>query len=146
MARVFSIEDGNLNTASITVSRNKVYSDIDLTFEKKGNGDIFKKTDAAAVRQAVKNLLMTNFGEKPFEPLFGGNLNSFLFNLDTEIDELEVEENVAQAMAAFEPRAVLRHVKASILPSQNSINVKVIFQIVNVAETQELNINLARLR
>ena len=43
MARVFSIEDGNLNTASITVSRNKVYSDIDLTFEKKGNGDIFKK-------------------------------------------------------------------------------------------------------
>ena len=146
MARIFSIEDGNLNTASITVSRNKVYSDIDLTFEKKGNGDIFKKTDAAAVRQAVKNLLMTNFGEKPFEPFFGGNLNSFLFNLDTDVDELEIESNIAQAMAAHEPRAILRYAKVSILPSQNSINVKVIFQIVNVAETQELNINLARLR
>ena len=146
MARVFSIEDGNLNTKSILTSRNKIYSDIDLTFEKKGNGDIFKKTDVAAVRQAVKNLLMTNFGEKPFEPNFGGNLNAFLFNLDTEFDELEIEENVAQAMAAFEPRAILRHVKALILSDQNAVNVKVIFQVVNVPEVQELNINLTRLR
>lgn len=146
MARVFSIEDGNLNTKGITVARNRVYKDIDLTFEKKGDGDIFKKTDAAAVRQAVKNLLLTNFGEKPFNPRYGGNLNAFLFELDTDFDEIEIEDNVAQAMAAFEPRAILRHVKAEILPSENSINVKVIFQIINVAEAQELNINLARLR
>ena len=89
MARVFSIEDGNLDTASITTSRQKSYSDIDMTFAKKGNNDIFKKSDAAAVKQAVKNLLLTNFGEKPFNPEFGGNLNAFLFNLDTEFHELE---------------------------------------------------------
>ena len=32
MARVFSLEDGNLNTKPIIVSRSKTYSDIDLTF------------------------------------------------------------------------------------------------------------------
>jgi len=146
MARVFSIEDGTLDTAGITVSRNKVYRDLDLTFAKKGDGDVFKKSDAAAVKQAVKNLLLTNFGEKPFTPRFGGNLNDFLFNLDTEFDELEIEDAVMQAMANFEPRAVLRDVTATLLPDQNSVNVKVIFQIVNIQETQELSINLTRLR
>ena len=146
MARVFSIEDGSLDTASITTSRQKTYSDIDLTFAKKGNNDVFKKSDAAAVKQAVKNLLLTNFGEKPFSPRCGGNLNAFLFNLDTEFDELEIEDAVAQAMANFEPRAILRQVRATLLSDENSVNVKVIFQVVNVAETQELSINLTRLR
>ena len=146
MARIFSIEDGTIDTVSITTSRNKAYSDLDLTFAIKGNKDVFKKNDAAAVKQAVKNLLLTNFGEKPFSPRFGGNLNAFLFNLDTEFDELEIEDNVAQAIANFEPRAILRRVKATLLPDQNSVNVKVVFQVVNVQETQELSINLARLR
>ena len=146
MARIFSIEDGTIDTVSITTSRNKAYSDLDLTFAIKDNKDVFKKNDAAAVKQAVKNLLLTNFGEKPFSPRFGGNLNAFLFNLDTEFDELEIEDNVAQAIANFEPRAILRRVKATLLPDQNSVNVKVVFQVVNVQETQELSINLARLR
>lgn len=146
MARVFSIEDGSIDTVSITTSRKIAYSDLDMTFAIKGDKDIFKKTDAGAVKQAVKNLLLTNFGEKPFEPRFGGNLNAFLFELDTEFDELEIEDAVAQAMANYEPRAILRQVKATLLSDQNSVNVKVIFQVVNVAETQELSVNLARLR
>ena len=146
MARIFSIEDGTIDTVSITTSRNKAYSDLDLTFAIKDNKDVFKKNDAAAVKQAVKNLLLTNFGEKPFSPRFGGNLNAFLFNLDTEFDELEIEDSVAQAIANFEPRAILRRVRATLLPDQNSVNVKVVFQVVNVQETQELSINLARLR
>ena len=146
MARIFSIEDGTIDTVSITTSRNKAYSDLDLTFAIKDNKDVFKKNDAGAVKQAVKNLLLTNFGEKPFSPRFGGNLNAFLFNLDTEFDELEIEDSVAQAIANFEPRAILRRVRATLLPDQNSVNVKVVFQVVNVQETQELSINLARLR
>ena len=146
MARVFSIEDGNLDTASITTSRTKVYKDLDLTFAKKGNGDVFKKNDAAAVKQAVKNLLLTNKGEKPFQPYVGGSLNAFLFNLDTEFDEVDIEDAVANAIANHEPRAILRRVRADINEDQNSVSVRVIFQVINVAETQELTINLTRLR
>tara|TARA_R100000329_G_C7531808_1_gene187632 strand:+ start:130 stop:570 length:441 start_codon:yes stop_codon:yes gene_type:complete len=146
MARVFSIEDGNLDTASITTSRTKVYKDLDLTFAKKGNGDVFKKNDAAAVKQAVKNLLLTNKGEKPFSPFFGGSLNAFLFNLDTEFDEVDIEDAVANAIANHEPRAILRRVRADINEDQNSVSVRVIFQVINVPETQELTINLTRLR
>ena len=58
--RVLSKEDGNLNSVSIVTSRNRVYLDIDLLFDVNSNGEIFKKRDAAAVKQAVKNLIQTN--------------------------------------------------------------------------------------
>ena len=59
MARVRSFEDGNLNS-TIRTSRLQNFSDIDLLFDKKPSGDIYKKTDAAAVKQSVKNIISTN--------------------------------------------------------------------------------------
>jgi len=146
MARAFSTEDGNLQTASILTSRLQQYSDIDLTFAKKSNNDVFKKNDAAAVKQAVKNLLLTNTGEKPFDPSFGGNLNSFLFNLHTEYDNQDVEDAVAEAIANHEPRAILRSVIADLDPDGNRVKVKIKFQVINVPETQEVLIDLTRAR
>lgn len=60
VTKAFSIEDGNLSTKSITTTRQLTFTDIDLTFTAKPSGEIYKKTDAAAVKQAIKNLLLTN--------------------------------------------------------------------------------------
>ena len=83
--RAFAVEDGNIGSKQVITSKPKFSKDIDLSFTKKASGDIFKKEHAAAVKQAVKNLLLTNFSEKPFQPRFGGNLNSFLFALNTPL-------------------------------------------------------------
>ena len=146
MARVFSIEDGNISKKPIITSQNRTYTDVDLSFKKKNNGELFKKTDAAAVKQAVKNLLLTNLGEKPFRPFYGGDLNRFLFNLSEEFDEVEIEDTIASAMAIDEPRAQLQSVKSVLSPDYNSVQVTVKFQIVSTQEPVELNITLARLR
>jgi len=81
MATKLAAEDVRLGSSSIIGSRTKVYKDIDLTFAAKPSGEIFKKTDAAAVKQAVKNLMLTNHFEKPFQPTFGANLRDLLFEL-----------------------------------------------------------------
>ena len=107
---------------------------------------MFKKNDAAAVKQAVKNLLLTNVGEKPFEPTFGGNLNNFLFDLHTEYDNQDVEDAVAEAISNHEPRAILRNVIADVDPDGNRVKVKIRFQVINVPETQEVLIDLTRAR
>ena len=60
-ARVLSQEDGKLNQSSVVTSRTRIYSDLDLTFTAKPNGEIYKKVDAAAVKQAIKNLILTNY-------------------------------------------------------------------------------------
>jgi len=146
MARVFSIEDGNIAKKPIITSQLRTYTDLDLTFAKKNNGDVFKKTDAASVKQAVKNLLLTNFTEKPFNPYFGGDLNRFLFQLDTEFDEDDIEEAVAQAISAYEPRAILLRVNANIRPDNNSVDVTIVFKVTSTEQPVELTVTISRLR
>jgi phage baseplate assembly protein W len=146
MARAFAVEDGNLNNKPITTSRVVTSSDIDLTFAKKASGDVFKKTDAAAIKQSIKNLLLTNYGEKPFQPLFGGDLNRFLFELSDEFDEFEVQDRVASAISNYEPRAAVRDVSARIDPENHNVDITVKFQVITTLENVEVNVSLTRLR
>jgi len=144
--RAFSIEDGNLGSKTILTSRTKSSQDIDLSFAKKPSGDIFKKTDAAAVKQAVKNLLLTNFSEKPFLPRFGGNLNSLLFALNTDIDDEDLEEQIINAIEIYEPRARVTNISSNLSDDDHQIKVTVTFKIINTNETVTTNIDLTRLR
>lgn len=146
MAKAFSIEDGNLSNVSLISSRSSSYKDIDLTFQAKPSGDIYKKTDAASVKQAVKNLLLTGYYEKPFAPTFGANLYDFLFTLSTELDELEVKERIFDVIRNYEPRALCREVNVNITPDQNNVGITVVFQVRSTAETATVTVTLTRLR
>jgi phage baseplate assembly protein W len=146
MAKAFSIEDGNLAKVPLTSSVTRLYKDIDLTFAKRSSGDIFKKTDAAAVKQSVKNILMTNPTEKPFDPYFGGGLNEFLFELSEEFSELDIQEQVAQAIENYEPRARVKAVNVSLNPDFNSMTVNVEFTVITTLENVVLEVDLVRLR
>jgi len=147
MANAFSIEDKNLDVSTILTSRSRAYKDIDLTFKNIPiSGEIYKKTEAAAVKQAVKNLVMTNFGEKPFNPEFGGHVQSLLFELANEDTEEEIEEQILSAINRYEPRAVALSVIAISDPDRNSVDVTIVFQVVNTQEEVSLSIALARLR
>jgi len=144
--KAFSIEDGNLNTSRVLVARKQVYSDIDLTFAKRPDKDIYKKTDAAAVKQAVRNLLLTSYAERPFMPDFGGDLNSLLFNLDTDFDDELSEESIIEAVESYEPRAKILNVQSNIQGEYNSARVSVTFQIVNTEQIETVELDLTRLR
>mgnify|MGYP001206007515 FL=1 len=145
MARAFSIEDGSLDK-SIVSSRNVDYKDIDLTFSAKPAGDIFKKIDAAAVKQSVKNLLLTSRGEKPFNNFFGSNLNSALFGLDTEFDPEFVQNLIFDAITNHEPRARVLSVTVQLKPENNTLDTTVKFQVVNTKEIVTVDVSLARVR
>ena len=145
MAKAFSVEDTNLNT-SILSSRARNYKDLDLTFSPKPAGDVFKKLDAASVKQAVKNLLMTAQGEKPFQPYFGSQLGEALFDLDTDFDPEYVQNIIADAIQTYEPRAHLLRVSVQLQPDFNSIDASVEFRVVNTKEIVVVDVSLARLR
>jgi phage baseplate assembly protein W len=144
--RAFSVEDGNLATKPITTSQTRTYKDIDLTFAKKATGEIFKKTDAAAVKQSIKNILMTNRTERPFNPDFGGNLNNFLFSLDTEFDEFEIEDAVITSLVKFEPRARVTKIHSVISPDYNSVSITIKFQVLSTSTNEQITLSLTRLR
>lgn len=143
--KAFSTEDGNLQT-SIISTRNRKYLDIDLSFEPKPSGEIYKKQDAAAVKQAVKNLLLTSRHEKPFQPNFGANLNSALFALDTDYDPEYIQDLIADAIKNYEPRARVIEISLYVNSDQNSLDATIVFQVVNTLEVVSVEVALARLR
>ena len=146
MARAFSVEDGNLSSSIISARGTKSYSDIDLLFGINNVGDVYKKKDAAAVKQSVKNIILTNYQEKPFNPFFGTSVKNQLFELFSSTTESRIALDIELAIEAFEPRAKLESVKVKKLEEQNALYVTVEFYVVNVEELITLNVTLARLR
>jgi len=147
--RALSIEDTNLDKVTVGATRNRSYLDIDLAFDKKpSSGEIYKKTNAAAVKQAVKTLLLTNRNEKPFQPYFGANMNNYLFELAEKGTATQIQNEIRNVIEVYEPRvdAGSLEIKANVLPDYNTLDVTIIFKIINTNERVEFTTALNRLR
>ena len=148
--RALSIEDKDLDKVTLATTSNRKYIDLDLAFAPKPvTGDIFKKTEAAAVKQSVKNLLLTNYNEKPFQPYFGANLNSYLFELANSIGlEDDIEREIRSAIFTYEPRVDFPtlDIKVNVSPDANSLTVTVVFKVINSTEVVSITTTLNRLR
>ncbi len=146
VSRAFAVEDGNLSSKTLAVARRGTYTDIDLTLALKTGGDIYRKTEAASVKQAVRNLLLTNWGEKPFQPRYGGDLRDLLFQLTTEFDDEDIKEKVITSIETYEPRAEVTTIRVTIPSDQLSVRVTVNFRIINTGEDASVQLSLTRLR
>lgn len=145
MTKVYSQEAKNLETSFIT-SRIPNYSDVDLSFTAKSNGDIFKKKDVAAVKQAVKNLVLTNHFEKPFLPMFGGNIRSLLFELAYDDVGADIRNNIINTVRTYEPRAEILSIDTKAQPDYNSLAVTIEFRVINTPEIVTFTTVISRLR
>lgn len=143
--RAFSIEDGQLNQTSIITTRQTQYIDVDASLTAKPNGDIFKKVDGAAVKQSVKNILLTAEHEKPFRPSFGAGLFDLLFDLNNDDLDVLLEERITQSIEQYEPRAQVQSVTVT-GRDNNAIAVEVRFQIVGARQEEVLTTSINRLR
>jgi phage baseplate assembly protein W len=123
-----------------------LYRDIDLSFTAKPNGEIYVKKDAAAVTQSLKNLIQTNYYEKPFQPFFGGNIRSMLFELVDEDSEEELAEQIMRAINTYEPRAQVVGLDVTVNPDQNALSVTIEYQVLNTQEIITFTTIISRLR
>ena len=144
--RVLSIEDGNIGSASVAGSRNVDYVDVSLDLLDRPSGDVYKKSDAAAVKQSVKNLLLTGFYEKPFNPFFGAGVHDLLFELADDLTSFEIEDRIKTAIQSFEPRAEVVRIVSNVRLDNNSVDVEIVFRVVNTEEEVTLTTTLSRLR
>jgi len=145
--RSFAVEDKNLSTTSVIVAKKeRNYSDIDLTLDTKPSGDIYKKTDAASVKQSIKNILLTSHGEKPFDYFFGANIRDRLFDLNYPDLANELETDIRFAIENHEPRARVMAVDVINNIDHNDLRATIKFQIISTEEVVVLNTSLTRIK
>ncbi len=120
------------------------FSDIDLKFTKNPNtGDISKRRGANSVKQAIKNLILTEYYEKLFKPGIGSNIRKLLFEPIDFITATRLETSIRTVIENYEPRAIFLNVE--VIPDAVNLGytINVTFGIKNNAQkevfTQFLN-------
>jgi len=131
------------------ISRNvRQYRDLDLFFTKKsGSDDISKITDIEAVKRSIRNLVLTNFYEKPFHPEIGSGIRDMLFENMTPITAVVLARKVEDVIENFEPRARLISVRSLPNLDRNEYEVTIEFFVVNTpTELVDMTVFLEVLR
>ena len=125
----------------------QIFKDINLSLARHPiTGDIATLSNVEAVKRSVRNLVNTNFYERPFHPEIGSNVRSVLFEPVSPIVATVLERHIRDVIANFEPRAELVDVIVSDNSDANEYRVQIKFFIVNSSDIANMNIFLERLR
>ncbi len=125
----------------------QIFKDINLSLAKHPiTGDIATLTNVEAVKRSVRNLINTNFYERPFHPEIGSNVRSILFEPVSPIVAAILERHVKDVIQNFEPRAELVDVQVKDNSDRNEYKVQIKFYVVNSSDIVDMNIFLERLR
>lgn len=125
----------------------KIYSDIDFTFTKKPvTGDIALSYDQQSVIRSIRNLLLTNHYERPFNPDLGSNMNALLFEPISSLTSTQLEATIRTTISNYEPRALLKNITVQSLPARNAYNVSITFFLENATQATTISVILERNR
>ena len=124
-----------------------IYSDFNTDFSRNAvTGQLNRKTNAEAVKQSIRNLLLTDRYERPFQPEIGSGLKGLLFENFTPGVKLRAKKMIEEVFDNHEPRAHLMDTKVTSHPDQNMLSFQIIFRIINTTEPETLDIILERTR
>lgn len=129
------------------IARQPDYSDLDLDFmAHPTTGDIVKKKGAEAIKRSVRNLILTNFYDRPFSHNIGSNAQRLLFENANIITANLLVDAIKEVINKFEPRIILNAVEANFDFDYNGYNVTITFSMVNRPEPMITTIFLERIR
>lgn len=130
-----------------TEPKTEIFSDLDLSFTAHPiTGAVNRKTNRLAVRQSVKNLVLTNFYERPFQPDIGCGIRNYLFEPLTDITRKLIEEAIRETVENYEPRADIIAIQVEEYPETHTLAVSLAFMILNDPEPVVLDVILERVR
>ena len=125
----------------------KNFQDIDLDFTAHPvTGDVVKVKDSVSVKRGIKNILLTEEGERLMQPELGSGVRNMLFEPMTDINAQRLEDEVRSAIEAGERRAEVLEIVVIPEEEHNRYRVAVTFRIINELEEQELELFLQRER
>lgn len=111
-----------------------------------GRTDLARSVNENAVKESIFNLVMTNRGERLFQPNIGCDIRGSLFdNIDANTI-LILKENIKTTINTYEPRCNLRDVEIFGDIDKNELGVRIVFNVINSSNTSALEIDLSRVR
>ena len=137
----------DLKSEAKNVASTKRYADIDFRFKPHPvTGDVTIKYDSDAITRAVRNIVLTNFYERPFKPSLGSSIRNKHIELSTDRKVNRMAKKVQKVIEDFEPRVENVKVLLGDVSDRNELNVTIFYNIKNSAQTQEMDFTVNRAR
>ena len=139
----------NYDASSTNKSKKSVrtYVDLDLDFTRHPvTNDVVKITDVDAVKRSVKNLINTQFYERPFHPELGCGVRDMLFENYTPMTGIFMRRKIEEVLRNYEPRASLTSIQVNEQMDRNAIDVVVNFYVLNLPNPVSVTTTLQRIR
>ena len=134
-------------TQSKSTRNSRQFRDIDLDFNRNAvTNDVAVVEDVVAVKRSVKNLIQTNFYERPFQPELGCGIRELLFEPFTPMTKVFLERKIEEVLINYEPRVNLQSVQVDDDQDGNRLVVDIYFYVVGVPGPQQVQTFLQRVR
>jgi len=130
-----------------TAKKSEVYSDFTNNFIKHPiTGELVVVKNEDSVKQAFKNLILTNIFERPFNQFFGSNLRKTLFEPYSPFVIEDITRYIQLAAQQFEKRITILNISITDNSDKNGYSINIVFSIINNPEPVSLNLFVKRVR
>ena len=134
-------------TQSKSTRNSRQFRDIDLDFNRNAvTNDVAVVENVVAVKRSVRNLIQTNFYERPFHPELGCGIRELLFENFTPMTKIFLQRKIEEVLINYEPRINLQNVAVDDDQDRNRLVVDIYFYVVGVPGPQTVSTFLQRVR
>jgi phage baseplate assembly protein W len=125
----------------------RTFSDLDFNFGlHPATSDVVTRYDEDAVKQSIRNLILTQNYERPFRSNIGCQVKGLLFEPISPLLTAMIERTISDTIINYEPRADLISVAVKFSPENNSVYISITFKIKNTETPVNINLILERTR
>ena len=133
------------NIGGSNLKRSRSFKDFSINFAKNPfTDDLSIVNNDNSIKQAVKNIILTSPGEKPFQPLVGSSVNRLLFEPLDAFTADAVAEEIRTTINQYEPRVKLTKVNVTPIFEGNKLNVSLEYKIVGLPIVETIEFVLQR--
>jgi phage baseplate assembly protein W len=125
----------------------RIFSDLDFNFTKHPvTGDVSRRYDEDAIKNCLKNLILTNNYERPFHSEIGSPIKKLLFEPATPLLGAMIKRTIQDLINTFEPRVNVIDIIVMSNEDDNAIDISIEFTILNTTAPVTLDLTLQRTR
>ena len=130
-----------------TGKKDLIYSDFLVNLDKHPlNGSLARPINEDSVKQSIRNLILTDMYERPYQPQLGSKIHSLLFEPMDDLTTPLIERTIEDTIRLYEPRATLLYVRVTPVESRNEYTINIVFSLVNTTGNVQLDLIIKRIR
>jgi phage baseplate assembly protein W len=139
------LSDYNTPGYIASVVSSGIYRDVNTRFIHPVTGEVMISSDLDAIKNSIKNIILTPIGTRPFNPEFGTRISHLLFELGDAFTARAIKIEILSALEKWEKRIRNIRVQVSDNSEQNAYTITIGFTAQYEAEG-ELIFTLNRIR